>query len=197
MADVLTSGKRYTAAEFERLPAVAGVRQELVDGAVGTLPRPGFEHGVIAGTLFRLIANHVAAQGLGFVCAAETGFRLGEATVRAADVAFVAQARVPATRVTGYLEGAPELAVEVRSPTEGIAKVMGKLRDWLDNGAREAWLVDPDSRSITVYATGAHPISVYHAGQTIETGDWLGQLRLAVDDVFPRYDEEHEPQAQR
>ena len=99
--------------------------------------------------------------------------------MRAADVAFVGLARVPAQRVTGYLEGAPDLAVAVRSPSEGFAKVMGKLRDWLENGAREAWLVDPDSRSITVYATGQHPIRVYHAGQVIEAGDWLGQLRLA------------------
>jgi Uma2 family endonuclease len=184
-----THRRRLTAEEFAALPSTPGVRQELIDGTIIEMPPPGFEHGLIADALGRLISLHVTALGLGRVCAAETGFLLRAQHVRAADVAFVRRERIPATRVTGYIGGSPDLAVEVRSPSDSIARVMERIHDWLEHGATEAWLVDPDSRSITVFSAGDHPVRVFQGDQTITCGDWLGGLTIALTDVFPEYDD--------
>ena len=183
-----------TADEFGSMPSPPGVRQELVDGEIVTMPPPGSEHGDVAMALGARLRLHAESHKLGKVYAAETGFRLSIITVRAADVAFVRADRVPAGRVIGYLDGSPDLAVEVRSPSESLADVMDKLRDWLEYGAREAWLADPESASITVYASGSHPIRVYHRHHTIECGEWLGGLRIPLVEVFPEYDTTGEPE---
>ena len=108
-----------TADELLRLPR-DGQRHELVRGELRTMPPAGYEHGWSTGKLDRSLGNFVEAHGLGDVVPGDVGFRLATDpdTVRAPDVAFVTAERVRAAgRVTGYWPGAPDLVVEVISPS--------------------------------------------------------------------------------
>jgi Uma2 family endonuclease len=140
---------------------------ELVRGEIAMMSPAGFEHGVITQRIAAFLHAHVAARQLGVVTAAETGFLLARApdTVRAPDVAFVARARLPRSRTVGFFEGAPDLAIEVLSPSEtrdeaARARATAKISDWLAAGCIEVWSVDPGTRTVTVHtADGSFPIA--------------------------------------
>ncbi len=99
------------------------------------------------------IGNHVTRQRLGHVLATGTGFTLQRCpdTVRAPDVAFVCTDRWPAAEPPGFAELAPDLAVEVLSPSDRPGAVLAKVSDFLLAGTRLVWVVDPLKRSARVY----------------------------------------------
>src|SRR6185295_18560486 len=123
-----------------------GYRYELVKGELIQMAPTGDEHGEVTMGLAVSLYLHVKKHNLGRVYAAETGFKL-EAdpdTVRAPDIAFVSRERVEATgTIPGFRSGAPDLVVEVLSPSDRIGKVEAKVEQWLEAGARMVWVVGP------------------------------------------------------
>ncbi|MGH7419632.1 MAG: Uma2 family endonuclease [Candidatus Rokuibacteriota bacterium] len=148
----MASPALITADELLRL-SIPDKRVELVRGTLVVREPPGFRHGRVAMDLAARLADHVRTQGLGQVCAAETGFRLSTApdTVRAPDIAFVSRARLPDPELVGYAPLAPDLVVEVLSPTDRPGEVLAKVADWLNAGSRLVWVVDPERRLARVY----------------------------------------------
>src|SRR6185369_10969566 len=98
-----------------------GFVYELIKGElIKVSPPPGHEHGLVAMNIAGPLYEHVRKHQLGNVYAAETGYLLEQDpdTVRAADVSFIAQERIDkAGPVKRYWKGAPDLAVEVNSPS--------------------------------------------------------------------------------
>jgi Uma2 family endonuclease len=117
-----------------------------------------------------------AVGGAGFVLARRPD------TVRAADVAFVRAERV-ARPVAGYLEGAPDLAVEILAPEHGADEVRKKIADWIQAGAIAAWVVDPESRTVTVHRPRAKP-EVLGEAEMLHAEGALRGLELPVRDIF-------------
>ncbi len=111
----------------------------------------GFEHGRVALRIGEFVSSFVRQRGLGVATGAETGFQIGRDpdTVRAPDVGFVCAERVPATPTAGFFDGAPDLAVEVLSPSDRASEVLAKVQDWLGAGCRIVWVVDPGTRTST------------------------------------------------
>src|SRR2546421_8543374 len=108
-------------------------RCELVRGEIVRMPPAGAEHGDVALEIAFRIKAHVKANQLGKVYAAETGFTIARDpdTTRGADVAFVRKDRVPPGRLRGFFPGAPDLAVEVVSPSDRLTEVAAKVDEWL------------------------------------------------------------------
>ena len=130
---------------------------ELVQGELVMMSPAGFEHGVVTQRIAAFLHAYVSARRLGVVTAAETGFVLARSpdTVRAPDVGFVAESRLPRGSATGFFEGAPDLAIEVLSPSDtrdqaARTRATAKIADWLAAGCLEVWCVDPASRTATV-----------------------------------------------
>ena len=128
-------------------------RTELVRGVLIIREPAGYQHGDIAMRLGAAIHNYVEAHGLGRVLAAETGFTLerGPDTVRAPDVAFISNARLPDPPPRAFAEMAPDLAVEVLSPGDTAREGDEKVADWLKAGTRLVWVVDPIRANARVY----------------------------------------------
>ena len=163
-----------------------GKRTELVGGGLVVMAPAGGRHGQVAHTLALFIGVHVRNRNLGRVFAAETGFvlRRHPDTVRAPDVAFVARERLGAEEApAGFLEMAPDLAVEVVSPGDSAAAVRGKVRDWLEAGARLVWVVCPRTRSVGVHRAG-RPAETLRDGDILEGGSVLGDFAVPVRDLF-------------
>ena len=141
-----------TAEELLRL-ALPNKRTELVRGVLVVREAAGYQHGHVAAQLLAAIANHVNANRLGRVFAAETGFTLARNpdTVRAPDIAFISTARLPEPPPRGFAELAPDLAVEVLSPDDRPGEVLAKVGNWLTAGARLVWVVDPIRALARVY----------------------------------------------
>jgi Uma2 family endonuclease len=128
-------------------------RTELVRGMLLIREPAGYQHGDVAARLLLAIGNFVYVNSLGRVFAAETGFTVARDpdTVRAADVAFISNARLPDPVPRGFADLAPDLAVEVLSPDDRADEVLAKVADWLGAGARLVWVVDPLRVSARVY----------------------------------------------
>lgn len=164
-------------------------RCELLRGTLVMMSPAGFEHGVITQRIAALLHAHVSAHKLGVVTAAETGFLLARTpdTVRAADVALVADSRLPRGRTVGFFEGAPDLAVEVLSPSDvrdeaARARASAKIDEWLAAGCLEVWSVDPGSRTVTVH-TISGGTRVVGESDTLQSAAAPG-LSVALADVF-------------
>lgn len=149
-----------TAEELLRLN-LPNKRTELVRGVLIVREPAGYQHGDVAMRLAAAIFAHVETYKLGRVFAAETGFTLrrNPDTVRAPDVAFISNERLPDPRPRGFAELAPDLAVEVLSPDDRPGEVLAKVGDWLNAGARLVWVVDPTRVIARVYrADGSESI---------------------------------------
>jgi Uma2 family endonuclease len=147
-----TTNSITTADELLRAAPDLG-RCELVRGELIMDSPAGEEHGWIVMNLGAPLTAFVKQHGLGRVCGAETGFVLARDpdTVRAPDVAFVSAERGGPRPTKRFRDGAPDLAVEVVSPDDRAGKVLAKVYEWLDAGCRVVWVVDPESRTVTVY----------------------------------------------
>jgi len=159
---------------------------ELVRGELRRMSAAGHRHGAIAARVARHIGNFVAEHGLGECYGAETGFHLERDpdTVRAPDFAFVRRDRLPLGDGHAYFPGPPDLAVEVVSPNDRFTEVDEKAADWIAHGARLVWVVNPQRRSVLVYAQGGATRSLGEH-DTLDGGDALPGLSLRVADLFP------------
>ena len=117
----------------------------------------GGRHGQVSGRLVILLGSHVREHGLGVVLESSTGFRLpgrkpGQKDVRSPDASFVASGRLPDDKAPlGFIELAPDLAVEVLSPDDRRREVLEKVGEFLDAGTRLVWVIDPEKRNAAVY----------------------------------------------
>jgi Uma2 family endonuclease len=105
--------------------------------------------------------------------------------VRGADVAFVTGERLEGGRLpTGFLQGAPDLVVEVLSPSESAIDVQQRMRDYLEAGARLVWIVAPESRSLTAFRADGSARLV-REGEEVDGEDVLPGLRFPLAEVIP------------
>lgn len=119
-------------------------RSELVNGRMLVREPAAYTHGRLANAIGFALTAWVSPRGLGDVVAAETGFTLrrNPDTVRAPDAAFISAQRVPPANVAGFAELAPDLVVEVVSPSDRAGYVRQKVADWLAAGAKLVWVLD-------------------------------------------------------
>ena len=163
-----------------------GNRRELSLGRLISEPPAGFQHGDIGARILVLLASHVRTGSLGRVVGADTGFVLGRApdTVRAPDVAFVCAERLKSLgQVKEFFPGAPDLAVEVLSPSERAGTIHAKVADYLAAGTRLVWVVDPEGKAVTVYRSLLSPRSVSGA-QLLDGEEVLPGFAVTVSEIF-------------
>lgn len=180
-----TTIQLMTADEFFMLPD-DGFRCELVKGELRRLSFRGYEQGVIIANLTVLLFHHVEDNDLGFICGAGTGFTLAQNpdTVCAPAVSFVRRERITQTQLPqGYLIGAPDLAVEVLSPSDSIFEVGEKIGEWLLAGARAVWVVNPKRRTVTVYRSSSD-VTTLTENDELDGQDVVPGFRCRVAEIF-------------
>jgi len=174
-----------TVEAFQRLPDEEG-RMELVRGRVVRVPPAGAEHGHVGLNLVLVLAPHVRENDLGLVASLETGFVVEEdpPTVRAPDVAFISKERLPEGGIpTGYWRLAPDLAVEVVSPSDTADAVGEKALDYLRCGVREVWVLQPRGRLVTVYRSPTD-VETLTEGDVLVNEALLPGFRIEVAELF-------------
>ena len=171
--------------EFLLHPA-ASERSELVRGRIRVMTPASGKHGLVSGNIFGLLRSHVRLHRLGICFADSTGYILPNLpnTVRAPDASFVRTDRLPAGGVSdGFLLLAPDLAIEVLSPSESVMSVSEKLDDYFAAGTRAVWVIDPDARSVTVHELGAAPVATGN-DDTLRGGSVLPAFACDVAELF-------------
>jgi len=146
----------------------------------------GWRHGAIAGNLHSILGSFIRQKRLGKVFGAETGFQLetDPDTVRAPDFAFIAKRRIPKRLPkTSYWPGAPDLVVEVLSPSDRTGEVDDKISQWLTAGAQAVWVIDPKLQFVTIHQAGQRA-QIRSAGEILDGDPVVPGFLCPVDELF-------------
>jgi Uma2 family endonuclease len=176
-----------TVEEFSRLPD-DNLRWELVRGEVIEMTPSAAESGRIGARIAMRVDAYAEARELGITYVPEAGFLLARDpdTVRVPDVAFVTKQRAGLhPPVEGCFPGAPDLAVEVVSPTDAMTDVLEKVEEYLAAGTQIVWVVVPPRQEVYVYRpTGG--VEVVGADGKLIGDPVLPGLSIAVAEIFAR-----------
>jgi Uma2 family endonuclease len=161
---------------------------ELIEGNIVPMSPAGGRHGRIEFTVGRHIGNFVAERKNGRVMGGETGIytRRNPDTVRGADVLFISKERMPNEPPAGFLETAPDLVVEVLSPTTRWKELRTKLVEYLAIGVAQGWIIDPVHRAIWVYRS-ATDVRQFVEGDTLNGEGALEGFALPLDTLFTEH----------
>lgn len=174
-----------TAEDLLRMPD-DGHRYELDRGELVQPPMSSFNSSRIAVKISTAVQTFVSTQGLGHVAGADGAYILARDpdVVRVPDVSFVRAERMPPEEQwSRVLELAPDLAVEVISPSDTVRDSLDKVREYLDAGVRLVWVVQPSRRMVTVYYPD-RTARLYYDDATLDGGDLLPGFTLPVADIF-------------
>ena len=180
-----TTTQLMTAEELYMMPS-DNFRYELVKGELRKMSPGSYKHGKVIGNLTGPLVQHVREHKLGVVCGAETGFKIAQNpdTVRAPDISFISQAEMD--RIgdpDGYWPGAPDLAVEVISPSDTVSEVEEKVQEYLQAGTRLVWVVSPRLLTVTVYRS-LTDIKILTVNDTLDGEDVVPGFRFPVNEIF-------------
>ena len=166
-----TTTKLMTFAEFERIPnpPEGGFPYELRHGELVKVAPPKFQHSRVQWQLRRLLESAAGSAGA-----------LPQYEYRIADVAFISRARWEG--VKDYLEGAPEIVIEVLSPSNTMTEMLDREKLCLENACQEFWAVDIERRQVKISTPDGRTIT-YRAGQEIPL-PLLNGGRIFVDAIF-------------
>ena len=182
---VRASSMSMTVEEFLASSVPEG-KAELVRGGLRVMPPPGAPHGTAAINLVVMLANYVRAQGLGRVFGDSFGYELIRLprTVRVPDGSFVRAERLPPEGIgPGLLKFAPDLAIEVLSPSETASELEEKLDDYLFSGTQLLWVADPIRRTVMIVAADA-PVRWLREADTLDGGTVVPGFTCPVSDIF-------------
>ena len=179
--------KLLTADDLLRLYS-EGTGGELIRGVLVEKVSAGIRHGEIVTTLIFLLLSFIRPLRLGRLVASDAGMMLerGPDTVREPDIAFISAEKLPLdVDVPGFYEGAPDLVVEIASPSDSLAAVNDKAQMWLRFGVALVWVVFPESRTVEVHPASGPPVLLGEQ-DNLDGGDVLPGFTCAVQDIFPR-----------
>lgn len=186
------SEETFTQREFRRWlderPRSDINHYELLNGRIVMTPPTTWPHGGIEATLVRLIGEHVERLKLGLVLGSSTGYELLSGDTVEPDVSYISAERLaagPAPQSGQFVRIAPNLTVEILSPSTTKRDLTEKKDIYERNGVDGYWIVDPRAKAVTVFHLGERG---YDAGRTCRRGVLrsrvLPKLRLALGQLF-------------
>ena len=182
--EALTGKKRdWSDEELEGLPK-DGYKYELLDGELIMSPVHA-RHGKICVRLVILLGTFVERHKLGDVYDSSTGFRLAPDLLLSPDVSFVSKARSKKILLAPdkFLQGAPDLAIEVLSPSDRMKQVHRKLDHYFEHGVRLVWWVDWTKEQVHIY-TPDSVSALTRLTDTLSGGDVLHGFKCRLNRIF-------------
>lgn len=158
---------------------------ELIDGRIVSMSPTGGEHGRIENRLgFELMA-FIREKPLGWVLVGEVGIyiRRNPDTVRGADVVFLSKERAPDGPSTGFLEIAPDVVVEIISPSDRWQDLRQKIEDYFTIGVEQVWVVEPDAQKLLVFDAPTR-MRAFAATDFFEADGALKGFSLKISELF-------------
>ena len=178
----MVARRQVTIEEFAEM-SLQGI-WELVDGEPIELTLAAGKSSRIGGRLYARLADHVEPSEFGWAFPAETGFVLFDdrQIVRSPDAAVVLRNRLTELP-DSFVPMAPDLAVEVLSPSDRMADALAKVAMYLQAGTPLVWLVNPATRTVVVFPSEMDPVTL-GASDFLDGGDVLPGFSVPVAEIF-------------
>jgi Uma2 family endonuclease len=174
-------GQRMTIEEFAALPD-DDHRYEYIQGEAKAMSPAGGRHGGIATRLVILLGKTL--EETDHIFDSSTGYRLPNGDVLSPDVSVILAGRLPdEVEPIGFIEIAPDLAVEIISPSDRYVDVLEKVQIYLTWGVSAVWVVEPEQRQIMVHT--AEQIVRVHGDDEIAGGEAVPNFSACLDEIFP------------
>ncbi len=144
------------------------------------------ETGVLSTRLPGEIDRWNDRKNLGTVVDASTGFTLLNDAVRSADVAWISKERwamVPEADRKKFARICPDFVAEIKSPSDSVRDLKNKMREWMENGCRLGWLIDPDDRQVYVFTPSQSDPPALPLGK-VSGADVLPGLEIDLNEIF-------------
>lgn len=176
--------KVWTEEDLERLESETDKQYELVDGIPKEKGPESMEHSYISLNLGGELRAYVKSKKLGIVLESSASYRMVTENIRKPDVSFVTKDRLPEKRLsTKPFEGAPDLAVEVISPTDIWWEILEKLNQYFASGCRLVWLISPFDQTVLVYRAD-RPSHFLQVSDSLDGEDVIPGFTMPVAELF-------------
>ncbi len=186
--DVATLPKIWTEEALEQLASETDKQYELVDGEPKEKESESMEHSCIAAILTRRIGNQVVEKKLGVVLESSGSFRMSKGNIRKPDVSFVSKERITEKRPSfAAFEGAPDLAIEIISPTDIWFEIVQKLDEYFSSGCRLVWLISSADQRVQVYRHDQRS-QILELGDLLDGEEVVPGFSMPVADLFAEFD---------
>ncbi len=174
-----------TAEELERMPDDPLNRYELVEGRLVRMSPVGFDHARIVARLIFLLQRHLDGRGLGVVVT-EMGFTLASNpdTVRAPDIAFLRNDRLPSRGTRGFPEQSPDAVIEVLSPDDRPSEVRRKVENYLEKGVPLVVVVNPEDATVTSIRSKGPAVVQQAEEDVLDLGDVIPGFSCSLREIF-------------
>jgi Uma2 family endonuclease len=159
---------------------------ELVDGKWVSATRNTWNHGELAGNVYAILRTWAKGHPGWSLSLNDPGSKLSQspATLRGPDVGMVRKERRPTgTGIGGWLDGAPDLAVEVKGDGQSFAELTRKAIEYLRASASLVWILDGAQHELVVFTPPDH-VRVLGANDTLDGGALLPGFRCVVSELF-------------
>ena len=158
---------------------------ELIDGVIVRMSPTGGVHAFLESRLDRRLGVFIDDAKIGLCMVGEIGINIRHDPdrIRGADLAFWSNAKLPDGPPPGFIDVAPDLVVEIFSPTDRWAEMNEKIEDYFSIGVGEVWIVEPEEKTVFVYrsATQRTPL---RRGDTLTGSGSLTGFTLPVNELF-------------
>ena len=124
---------------------------------------------------------------LGVVCDSSTGFILPNKAIRSPDVSWIAKQRVATLtkpEKEKFLPLAPDFVLELMSKSDRLEVTQAKIKEYIDNGVRLAWLINPQQQQVEIYQLGKSREIILDKPATISGEDVLPELIIELDFIW-------------
>lgn len=186
---------------LQMLPAVAMTQDQFFDfcqqnpdmrfertaeGDLAIIARSGWETGLQDTEVCGQLGNWAAARGDGKAVGSSAGYILPNSANRAPDASWISPeqlASVTAEQRKKFLPVCPFFLIEVRSPSDSLKKLQEKMDEYIANGCRLGWLIDPEKQQVHVYRPG-QPVQVFDNPATVSGDPELPGFILDLEPVW-------------
>ena len=153
---------------------------EIRDGERYDMTPTSFEHGDLEGKFYKLLTRHIGSKG--HIAVGEVGVLISKKPlkIRAADVVYISKEKSP-ERPKGILEIPPDLIIEIISETNTAWEIIDKVKDYLLIGVAKIILIEPKTRTASIYQKGKKEAALYDYEEEITV---LEGLTLRLKDLL-------------
>jgi Uma2 family endonuclease len=156
------------------------------NGEILVMTPAGIKTSRMNSRITRLLDEWAEVDGRGIAVDSNGGFTLPDGSVRAADAAWVLKSRWDALSDADQARFSPlcpDFIIELRSPNERLSELKDKMEQWIANGVQVGWLIDPESKTASIYRSGEQPEILIHPSSVQGNGVIAG-FELVMERIW-------------
>jgi Uma2 family endonuclease len=182
----LKNPKIWTDDELMSLPV--GNRYELINGELVDMGNSGALHGYVCSILVMALMNYILPKKLGIILDSSTAFTMQNGNKRSPDISFVSKEKLQGLDELpdGFLDGAPDLAIEVLSPNNTIAEIHQKLVEYFENGSRLVWVINLKQHYVLVYRSAKEPDRLLKQSDSLDGEEVIAGFSMPLSELFQK-----------